>query len=134
MPSTRSRRGSGDQPAPRSAELARADAEIASCTSVGLPASARVLFAVVDANGTLVRGLGVTSVTRLAAGMYQVAFDQDITAAGYLGTVGIAAGSGLAPQGAITVAPRSGIPNAVFVETYGGGAHLDRPFHLAVLT
>ncbi|NES15158.1 MULTISPECIES: hypothetical protein [Micromonospora] len=133
MSSTRSRRGAAGQPVPGAEEVARADSQITSCTPAGLPASARVLFAVVSADGTLVRGLGATSVTRLAAGMYQVVFDQDVTHAGYVGTVGPAAGGKLAPQGAVAVAPRTGIPNAVFVETYGGGEHVDRPFHLAVL-
>ncbi|MEU7710812.1 hypothetical protein ACGF5H_19845 [Micromonospora chalcea] len=114
-------------------EAARADTEINSCAALGLPATARVLFAVVDANGTLVRGLGATSATRLAAGMYQVAFDQDVAAAAYVGTVGPGKPGGLAPQGVITVAPRSGIANAVFVETHGTSGHADRPFHLAVL-
>ncbi|MET7965519.1 hypothetical protein [Micromonospora sp. NPDC005305] len=132
MSSSRSRRGPAGQPAADMAEIARADSEINSCAPAGLPATARVLFAVVDANGALVRGLGATSATRLAAGMYQVGFDQDVAGAAYIGTVGPAAG-GLAPQGAITVAPRTGIPNAVFVETYAASGHTDRPFHLAVL-
>ncbi|MFG3601676.1 hypothetical protein [Micromonospora chersina] len=132
MSSSRSRRGVVGQPTPDAEEAARADTEINSCTAAGLPASARVLFAVVDANGSLVRGLGATSATRLAAGMYQVAFDQDVARAAYVGTVGPAAG-GLAPQGSITVAARTGIPNAVFVETYAASGHTDRPFHLAVL-
>ncbi|WP_262281612.1 hypothetical protein [Micromonospora sp. MA102] len=133
MSSSRSRRGPAGQPAADMAEIARADSEINSCTPVGLPATARVLFAVIDANGTLIRGLGATSATRLATGMYQVGFDQDVAGAAYIGTVGLIAPGGLAPQGAITVAPRTGIPNAVFVETYAASGHTDRPFHLAVL-
>ncbi|PGH43203.1 hypothetical protein GA0070622_5567 [Micromonospora sediminicola] len=133
MPSPRSRRGTTGQPTPSVQEVARVDTEINSCSPAGLPATARVLFAVVDANGTLVRGLGATSATRLAAGMYQVAFDQDVAGAAYVGTVGPATGGGLAPQGVITVAPRTGIANAVFVETHAPSGHADRPFHLAVL-
>ncbi|MCW3844365.1 hypothetical protein ONA70_30175 [Micromonospora yasonensis] len=133
MSSTRSRKGAAGQPVACAEDVAHADSQIMSCSPAGLPASARVLFAVVNANGTLARGLGATSVTRLAAGMYQVVFDQDVTAAGYVGTVGPAGGDGLAPSGAIAVAPRTGIPNAVFVETYAADGHVDRPFHLAVL-
>ncbi|WFE38682.1 hypothetical protein [Micromonospora sp. WMMD998] len=114
-------------------EVARVDTEINSNGAAGLPATARVLFAVVDANGRLVRGLGATSATRLAAGMYQVAFDQDVARAAYVGTVGPANGGGLAQQGVLTVAPRAGIANAVFVETHAASGHADRPFHLAVL-
>ncbi|MBU8859140.1 hypothetical protein KSK32_18145 [Micromonospora sp. WMMB482] len=133
MPSRRARRDTTGQPIPSMREAARADTEINSCSPVGLPPTARMLFAVVDASGRLVRGLGATSSTRLAAGMYQVAFDQDVAGAAYVGTVGPATANGLVPQGVITVAPRSGIANAVFVETRGPGGHADRPFHLAVL-
>ncbi|GHJ13633.1 MULTISPECIES: hypothetical protein [unclassified Micromonospora] len=133
MSSPRSRRGATGQPTPSAREAAYVDAQIDSCSSAGLPPTARVLFAVVDANGTLVRGLGATSATRLAAGMYQVAFDQDVAGAAYVGTVGPASGGGLAQQGVITVAPRVGIANAVFVETHAASGHADRPFHLAVL-
>ena len=133
MPSRRGRRETTGQPIPSMREAARADTEINSCSPVGLPATARMLIAVVDANGRLVRGLGATSATRLAAGMYQVAFDQDVAGAAYVGTVGPATANGLVPHGVITVAPRSGIANAVFVETHGTSGHADRPFHLAVL-
>ncbi|MFC4145715.1 hypothetical protein ACFO0M_05575 [Micromonospora mangrovi] len=133
MASTRPRRGPGAQPASGAEDLADADAEITTCGPVGLPPSARMLFAVVRADGTLVRGLGVTSSARLAPGMYQVLFDQDVTRAGYLGTIGLT-GSGVAAAGALTVAGRTGIPNGVFVETFAvTGGHADRPFHLAVL-
>lgn len=133
MSSIRPRKGAAGQPVPGAEDVARADSQISTCAPVGLPATARVLFAVVNANGTLVRGLGATSVTRLATGMYQVVFDQDVTGAGYVGTVGPPFSGGLAPQGAIAVAPRTGIPNAVFIETYAANGHVDRPFHLAVL-
>ncbi|MFI5834951.1 hypothetical protein ACIA5A_14895 [Micromonospora sp. NPDC051300] len=133
MPSPRPRRGTTGQPAPSAHEAARVDTEINSYSPAGLPTTARVLFAVVAANGTLVRGLGATSSTRLAAGMYQVAFDQDVARAAYVGTVGPAGGGGLAQQGVVTVAPRAGIANAVFVETHAASGHVDRPFHLAVL-
>ncbi|WP_089156808.1 hypothetical protein [Micromonospora sp. NBS 11-29] len=133
MPSPGTRRGAIGQPTPSVQEAARVDTEIDSCASVGLPRTARVLFAVVDANGTLVRGLGATSATRLAAGMYQVAFDQDVAGAAYVGTVGLVGGGGLAPQGVVTVSPRTGIANAVFVETHAPSGHADRPFHLTVL-
>ncbi len=133
MPSRRARRDTTGQPIPSMREAARVDTEINSCPPVGLPPTARMLFAVVDAGGRLVRGLGATSAVRLAVGMYQVAFDQDVVAAAYVGTVGPATANGLVPQGVITVAPRSGIANAVFVETRGTSGHADRPFHLAVL-
>jgi hypothetical protein len=134
MSSTRSRRGPAAQPVPDVAHVAHADAQITTCGAVGLPASARMLFAVVEADGTLVRGLGVTSSERLATGMYQVIFDQDVTRAGYVGTIGLTGNGGVAAAGAITVAGRTGIANGVFVETFAvAGGHADCPFHLAVL-
>ncbi|MFC3504718.1 hypothetical protein ACFOOK_27640 [Micromonospora krabiensis] len=134
MPSSRTRRGAAAQPAPEEDDAVRADDEVTTCASVGLPASARVLFAVVNANGTLIRGLGVATANRLSTGMYQVIFDQDVSAAGYVGTVGLAGSAGVAPIGDISVAGRTGIPNGVFVETFASdGTAADRPFHLAVL-
>jgi hypothetical protein len=135
MPSTRSRRRSTAQPDPGPEATARADAEVTTCPSTGLPPTARVLFAVVNADGALVRGLGAAVADRLATGMYQVVFDQDVTAAGYVGTLGLPGNAGVAPCGEVTVAGRTGIPNAVFVCTYAvDGTPTDRPFHLAVLT
>ncbi|MEV5695334.1 hypothetical protein [Micromonospora globbae] len=134
MPSSRSRRLSAAQPAPEEGDAVRADDEVTTCAGVGLPATARVLFAVVNANGTLIRGLGVATADRLATGMYQVIFDQDVSAAGYVGTLGLPGSTGVAPAGVISVAGRTGIPNGVFVETFtSDGTAADRPFHLAVL-
>ncbi|MGN9764346.1 hypothetical protein ACTMS2_04160 [Micromonospora sp. SD12] len=134
MSSFRPRRAPAAQPVPRDDDAARADAETTTCAGVGLPATARVLFAVVHASGGLARGLGVATASRLATGVYQVVFDQDVTAAGYVGTVGLPGSTGVAPCGKIVVAGRTGIPNAVFVSTFADdGRPADRPFHLAVL-
>ncbi|MFJ6195434.1 hypothetical protein [Micromonospora sp. NPDC092111] len=134
MSSTGSRRRPATQPAPGRDDVALADAEMATDRQVGLPTSARVLYAVVHANGTLVRGLGAASASRLATGMYQVVFDQDVSVAGYVGTIGLAGSVGLAPYGCIAVVGRTGIPNGVFVRTFTtDGSLADRPFHLAVL-
>ncbi|MFC0005648.1 hypothetical protein [Micromonospora siamensis] len=133
MSSTRSRRVPG-QPEADEEEVHRADAELTTCGTIGMPPSARVLFAVVDADGTLVRGLGAASSARLATGMYQVTFDQDVTRAGYLGTLGRVGNLGVSRVGDIAVAGRTGIPNGVFVETFADdGNRADRAFHLAVL-
>ncbi|SCE68850.1 hypothetical protein [Micromonospora mirobrigensis] len=133
MSSTRSRRGPG-QPRADAEETHRADSEVTTCGTTGMPPSARVLFAVVGADGTLVRGLGAASSARLATGMYQVTFDQDVTRAGYLGTLGRVDNLGVSRVGDIAVAGRTGIPNGVFVETFAeDGNRADRAFHLAVL-
>ncbi|TCB90965.1 hypothetical protein E0H26_26085 [Micromonospora zingiberis] len=133
MSSARARGRSWVQPVPEEGVTDRADAEQTSCAGAGMPLTARVLFAVVNAQGVLVRGLGAATANRLGTGMYQVVFDQDVTGASCVGTVGLAGSNGLAPAGQITVAGRTGIPNAIFVTTHdSAGVSADRPFHLAV--
>lgn len=135
MSSARTRSRWAAQPAPGEEATARADADHTTCAGIGMPSTARVLFAVVNADGGLVRGLGATTANRLSTGMYQVVFDQDVTGASCVGTVGLPGSTGLAPAGQIAVAGRTGIPNAVFVTTFdSAGSSADRPFHLAVLT
>ncbi|WP_433531715.1 hypothetical protein ACQPYA_06390 [Micromonospora sp. CA-263727] len=133
MSSARARSRWAGQPVPGDEATAHADAEHTTCAGVGMPPTARVLFAVVNANGVLVRGLGAATANRLSTGMYQVVFDQDVTGASCVGTVGLPGSTGLAPAGQIAVAGRTGIQNAVFVTTFdSAGVAADRPFHLAV--
>jgi hypothetical protein len=135
MSSARDRSSGTPQPVPGDEATTSADAEHTTCASAGMPLTARALFAVVNADGLLVRGLGAAAANRLGTGMYQVVFDQDVTGASLIGTVGLAGSSGLAPAGQIAVAGRTGILNAVFVNTFDGtGDAADRPFHLAVLS
>lgn len=135
MSSARARSREAIQPVPEDEAAAHADAAHTTCASAGMPLTARVLFAVVNADGLLIRGLGAATANRLRTGMYQVVFDQDVTAASLIGTVGLAGSAGLAPAGQIAVAGRTGIPNAVFVTTFdAAGEAADRPFHLAVLS
>ncbi len=135
MSSAKARSRSWVQPVPKEGATDRAEAEHTTCAGAGMPLTARVLFAVVNAQGVLVRGLGAATANRLGTGMYQVVFDQDVTGASCVGTVGLSGSIGLAPTGQITVAGRTGIPNAVFVTTHdSAGVSADRPFHLAVLS
>jgi hypothetical protein len=103
-------------------------------TSKGLPVSARVLWAVVNADGTLARGLmmGPAPSTHLSTGNYEVIFSQNMAGCAYAATIGNAA-TGTAPAGFITVAARAGNVNGVFVQTSDTtGALADRQFHLVV--
>ncbi|MDG4792907.1 hypothetical protein [Micromonospora sp. WMMD1082] len=135
MSSARARITGAAQPVPGDDAAARADAAHTTCAGAGMPMTARVSFAVVNADGLLVRGLGAATANRFSTGMYQVVFDQDVTGASLVGTVGLPGSSGLAPAGQIAVAGRTGIPNAVFVTTFdGAGEAADRAFHLAVLS
>ncbi len=81
---------------------------------------------------TLVRGSGVTSITRIGAGLYQVIFDRDVTQCFYVATIGDPF-QGNSPQGFIDVAARGGNANGVFIETHDpSNALADRSFQLLV--
>jgi hypothetical protein len=95
-------------------------------------------WAVVDTNGTLVRGRNVTRTKRLAAGQYEVIFTDDLTMGVYVATIG-RPGISTEPSGQIGVALRCCLTGAevnkgVWVDTHdSNGAYSDRAFHLIVL-
>lgn len=104
-------------------------------TGAGMPPTAQGFFAVVNANGTLSRGFGVVSSTRLGVGQYQVVFSHNLRGSAYIGTIGLSGAVGVSPSGQIAVIGRAGNVNAVFVQTFAAnGAAADRGFHLAVLS
>ena len=89
--------------------------------------------AVVDNAGTLARGYRAVSATRTALGRYQVTFERNVSACSYTASVGLPGSSGTELFGTVSVAPKSGKPKAVFVETFDtSGAPADRGFHLIV--
>ena len=89
------------------------------------------LWAVVDANGNLIRDLGAIASNRLNAGVYEVRFNRTVTRCAYVATIGLP-GQGNPPPGEISVAS-SPNPNGVRVDTANNaGAPADLPFHLAV--
>lgn len=96
-------------------------------------------WAVVETNGTLVRGHNVWRVTRLAQGIYEVVFTGDVSAGAYVATIG-RPGIFTEPTGQIGVALRFGLtgPEAnkgVWVQTHdSAGQFSDRAFHLLVTT
>jgi hypothetical protein len=93
---------------------------------------AKVMDAVVQSDGTLVRGKGATDASKLSTGKYEVDFGRKVSNCAYVATIGDPS-TGVAPSGEITVATRSGNPDAVFVETNNSsGTTSDRPFHLQV--
>ncbi|HEY9828789.1 MAG TPA: hypothetical protein V6D19_25500, partial [Stenomitos sp.] len=88
-------------------------------------------FAVVNIDGTLARGNGVISASKVSSTGYQVIFNRNVTACNYTATVG-QPGTG-ATEGFAMVASRAGNVNGVFVNTrdaQGNGAA--RSFHLLV--
>jgi hypothetical protein len=127
--------GTAAQPPLTRAETDRAGAALVPATNAGMPPTAQVFFAVVNANGTLARGFGATSVTFLATGTYQVAFSHPVTGSALIATIGLSGSVGASPPGFITVVGRSGIPNAVFVQTYSStGVLTNLGFHLTALS
>ena len=90
-------------------------------------------FAVVDRNGVVVRGKGVVSAARLAAGQYEVIFNRRVRNCVYVATVGDVDDIGVEAPGEITTVGRFGNPSGVFVSTHNsGGAFEDRSFVLFV--
>lgn len=96
-------------------------------------------WAVVERDGTLVRGRGVWRSQRLAPGQYEVVFTGDVTQGVYVATIGrpeIAT----EPSGQIGVALRCCLSGpetnkGVWVDTHdSNGAYADRSFHLVVHT
>lgn len=102
----------------------------------GLDSSAfsRPMYAVVNANGTLARGVAVSSsVQQSSPGRYVVAFNRSIQTCAFTGTLGSVAG-GFSGTGTIVVAfSDSSATNDLFIETRDlAGALADRSFHLQV--
>jgi hypothetical protein len=90
------------------------------------------LFAVINPNGTIARGLGTASAQRFAPGVYEVIFNRNVSRAAYVATIGDPSTGGV-PPGEIGVASRAGNANGVFLVTRdSAGALADRPYHLAV--
>jgi hypothetical protein len=86
-------------------------------------------FAVVDSNGSLVRGTAVSS-SRTATGNYSVVFNHSVKACVYTATTGSTAG-GTPANAFVTVARSSTNPDAVAVATYDpAGNAANFSFHL----
>ncbi|WP_229399542.1 hypothetical protein [Micromonospora okii] len=128
-----SKQAAADQPVASAAVRAEASALLVPATLSGMPPTAQLLFAVVDAGGALVRGFGAVSATRLGVGVYQVVFNHDLTQSAFVGTIGLPGSVGASPSGEIAVVGRAGVPNGIFVQTFtSAGAPADRGFHIAV--
>ena len=97
------------------------------------------LWATVRRDGTLVRGQGAVSATRVAVGVYQVTFTQEPAFCGIAATLTAEAGFG--PDGnsppfqgeIVAVADGSGPPNSADVFTFdSSGARADRDVDVVV--
>lgn len=89
------------------------------------------LWAVVDTNGNLIEGRGVTEINRVQTGEVRVRFDRTVTSScSYNATIGTRS-TAVAARGFIGVGLVGG---TVAVDTWdtSGGTRANRPFHLQV--
>ena len=97
------------------------------------------LFAVVNANGTLVRGTpGVAAAPGPTPGLYNVTFPRDVSGCAYTASLALVAqgadNNDNPPQGEAGVAGLAGNPAAVRVRTRDSdGKAATKPFHLIVI-
>ena len=92
------------------------------------------VFAVVNSDGTKLRGKAVASTSRLSAGTYDVRFNRNVSACAWTGTVGFRTFGGSTGPAIITVTGRAGTNNGLFVSTYNSAGSLtDEPFLVVVV-
>jgi hypothetical protein len=104
-------------------------------TTTGMPPTAQLWFAVVNADGSIARGFPSTPLTgiHISTGTYEVDFKTGITSCAYTGAIGLSGTSGASAPGMITVVGRAGNPKGIFVQTYNAsGALTDLGFHVEV--
>jgi hypothetical protein len=95
---------------------------------------ARELFAVVDWDGKLRRGLHAVAAAKLDVGCYEVVFDRDVRRGAYVATTGGHGYEGTPPAAVANVMGRANDPRAVFVFVSDlTGAGLAAGFHLMVI-
>ena len=98
----------------------------------------REYWAVVERDGSLVRGRNVVRTARLADGQYEVVFTDNVSNGVYVATIG-RPGIATEPAGEIGVALRCCLSggeadHGVWVDTHDStGEYSDRAFHLIVL-
>jgi|GEM_PF-1974695 hypothetical protein len=109
------------------------DAAKAAAAKAGTRQASSTLFAVVSANGGLIRGDGAVSVTLLGVGLYQVVFNTPVDTGAYVATIGLTGSVGVSPSGLISVVGRTNLAQGVFVQTWNAANQpANRSFHLAV--
>jgi hypothetical protein len=96
------------------------------------------LWAAVNYQGHLSRNSHAVDavLVQTTTSTYRVTFDRDVSGCVYTATVGGEAGGGgeQTVTGDVSVAPRSGFPNTIVVNTYNGSGTADqaRPFYVAI--
>ncbi|MEV4120397.1 hypothetical protein [Micromonospora sp. NPDC049645] len=106
-------RSTNAQP-PATAESTRI-AKAALKAGAATPLAATNVFTVVNSNGTKARGGG--TVIKWGVGQYEVVYGHTVSAGAFLATISRSDSCCIPPGGEVSVAPRLGTPNAVFVQT-----------------
>jgi hypothetical protein len=103
-------------------------------TSAAAPTTPARVFAVINRDGTTLRGKAVTSSSRISTGAYDVRWNRNITTCAWTGTLGLGGFLGGTGPGMISVTGRAGTNNGVFVETFDRtGTSTDEPFTVLVV-
>ncbi|MET8083059.1 hypothetical protein [Micromonospora sp. NPDC005197] len=90
-------------------------------------------YTVVNANGTKARGDG--TVIKFGPGQYEVQLGVNVSTGAFLATISRSDSCCIPPAGEISVAPRLGTPNSVFIQTRNSsGTPADRGFTLLTHT
>lgn len=110
--------------------------------AVGAPSSAPAVtaatparvFAVVNADASVLRGKAVASSISLGTGVYDVRFNRNISNCAWGGTVGFGSFSGSTGPAMITITGRAGTNNGLFVTTFNSaGTPTNLPFTATVI-
>lgn len=118
-----------DATAPRTARPSASPAAAAASAAGAQVAVGNNLFAVVNANGTLASGNGVTSVSASGFGTFEVTFNQNVSQCAYVATTV----NNFSQALQVFTASGHASVNGVYVETKNQGGGLTAvPFHLVV--
>jgi hypothetical protein len=99
----------------------------------GAPGAVSRLWAVVNASGSIARGVGTTAVGRTSLGSYEIIFGQNVANCVFMASIG-ESGNISPTDGMVTVGRRAGNLNGVRVNTRNqNGMAADRGFHLIVV-
>ncbi|HVM13851.1 MAG TPA: hypothetical protein VM287_05935 [Egibacteraceae bacterium] len=94
--------------------------------------SATGLFAVVNADGTLLRGAETTTVQKMDTGRYAIVFDRSVSECTYNATISLLEAGFINAASTDEVAPLLEPGGVVIVTRNAAGTYVDRPFHLTV--
>ncbi|MFL6099859.1 MAG: hypothetical protein ACJ71T_07900 [Actinomycetales bacterium] len=104
------------------------DGKASTLTAAATTVPQRV-FAVVNADGTKLRGKAVASTAHLSSGVYDVRFNRNLSTCAWTGTVGFGTFSGSTGPSMISISGRAGTNNGLFVQTFdAAGTPTDLPF------